>query len=300
MSNSPTLYAFFLRVEDRLIKTVMDIASDEKWIETIRKATNSDSEVILVREGSWNAPKVSSLDDNEIQNCQDAIISAIQRAKPHVFLQISIEDIRRHMGWLTSAATGLLVVIVSHIDKLAESSTTPPTCEICKSEPGDQYSFYFGKKMSESAKYVGSRTKQVTTTYADLRSMQVTICRKCFDRKARPHLISEMLFATFSTLVIGGILAFVFVGGLFGQSLIGLLGVVGLSLIVFIAGLRNVIRHSTNKDYRDEYFNQHQHFGSRLALNLHKSKLTELGYDSFFTSIEYQALFGDRGKSQLN
>ena len=112
MSNQNSIYAFFARAEDRAVGMMIDTSSEEKWMNSVRRAVGiPDAEIHLVHEGEWNAPIVKSVDQNPntfIKGIQDYFLS--QNLPPMSKADFS----REHLGDLKSAVTGLVVALIKH------------------------------------------------------------------------------------------------------------------------------------------------------------------------------------------
>lgn len=112
MSNQNSIYAFFARAEDRAVGMMIDTSSEEKWMNSVRRAVGiPDAEIHLVHEGEWNAPIVKSVDQNPntfIKGIQDYFLSQ------KLPLMSKADFLREHLGDLKSAVTGLVVALIKH------------------------------------------------------------------------------------------------------------------------------------------------------------------------------------------
>ncbi|MEW6240544.1 MAG: hypothetical protein AB1564_07015 [Chloroflexota bacterium] len=112
MPPSDTIYAFFVRAEERSVAVMIDTSSDEKWQNNIRRAVNNpNAEVVLVREGEWEAPKLKSVEQG-VEACVEGIQKYFSANKLRPMSQGDFA--REHLGDMKSAMTGLMVILISH------------------------------------------------------------------------------------------------------------------------------------------------------------------------------------------
>jgi hypothetical protein len=112
MPSNSTIYAFFVRAEERSVAVMIDTSSDEKWQNNIRRAINdANAKVVLIREGDWEAPKLKSVDQGS-----EVCIEGIQKYFDTNNLRPMARDdfAREHLGDMKSAMTGLMVVLINH------------------------------------------------------------------------------------------------------------------------------------------------------------------------------------------
>lgn len=106
------IYAFFVRAEERSVAAMIDTSPDGKWQNNIRRAVNDpNAEVVLVREGEWEAPKLNSVNQGA-EICIEGIQKYFGANKLRPMTQSDFA--REHLGNMKSAMTGLMVVLISH------------------------------------------------------------------------------------------------------------------------------------------------------------------------------------------
>ncbi len=112
MAPNNTIYAFFIRAEERSVAVMIDMSSDEKWQNNIRRAVNNpNAKVVLVREGDWEAPKLKSVDQSA-EICLEGIQKYFTSNNLRPMSQGDFA--REHLGDMKSAMTGLMVILISH------------------------------------------------------------------------------------------------------------------------------------------------------------------------------------------
>lgn len=144
-------------------------------------------------------------------------------------------------------------------------------CEKCHENPGEPFTFYYGKKAGESSTIYGNQ-RTMTTSYEIGKQKKVYLCKKC----ARRDISDWVKLLGLSVLFLGLVFLMIFTYySLWNDGLIFIFGILELPVIAFLS---------------TEIFNNKQDIGENKAIKFQRKKLEEQGYDKFLNLKEYKYL----------